>query len=217
MRTCDACKRLIIVLLLLVIVALLRILRLLSNHDFDRFFAANHGVYLEIDRLHGCLSCVCSLYLDRAPLDQSSMKQCLGAVRCPLLVVNHSLQELELFLLFSIVHIEFLLGVRRALSSLWLNDCAVALKPEEPFLSLCQSDLEQPFEICPNTHQAADISGLLLPSLTLREKRSKSSLLLGSETAFAEATEDQCETLAESGAELLQACEPSKLSLVWGG
>ena len=118
MCTCDACKRLTIVLLLLVIVALLRLIRLLSNHGFDRFFAASHGVNLEIDRLHGCLSCVCGLYLDRAPLDQSSMKQCLGAARCPLLVVNHSLQELELFLLFSIVHIEFLLRVRRALSSL---------------------------------------------------------------------------------------------------
>ena len=79
MPTCDACKRLIISLLWLVIVVLLWLLRLLPNHDFDRFLAAGHGVNLEIDRLHGCLSYVCMLYLDRAPLDQSSMKQCLGA------------------------------------------------------------------------------------------------------------------------------------------
>ena len=75
MHTCETCKRLIIVLLLLVIVVVLRLLRLLSNHDLDRFFAAGLGINL----LHGCLSCVPSLYLDWAPLDQSSVKKCLGA------------------------------------------------------------------------------------------------------------------------------------------
>ena len=88
------------------------------------------------------------------------------------------------------------------------------MKFEELFLSLSQSKLEEPFEICPNSNQAPDIGCFALPPLTFGEEGSKSLLFIRSKAALTETTENHCEALAEGEAELLQASKPTQLVLI---